>query len=226
MSWLQTDDEGEAIPLTIVDKANAWCKEMAAILWVPGAEATAAQRSSAGAGGGKAAQRNGAGKMVRASESSIGGGAAEGARAPSDHAPATGLRLFLQQLVTAAREEDEVEDDEEGTGAYQRLHSRSSKQVEIWSKAWLLRVKNLRNCERKTMAGLTTSIQRSTGAILFSFLVKHETFRSAARLSLPNAPKYAVHVESHDSPPPAVENRALRIARPRIVEPHALHYNL
>ena len=157
MSWLQQDDEGEVIPLTIVDKAHAWCKEQATILW--GAEATAMPTARRRSPATAAAKKAGEGLSV-----------------------AGRLQLFLRHLMVELLDEDEDADDEGelNVQAYQRLYVNAKRQVEKWAKAWTNRIKNLRSIEQLSVAGFFTALQRSAGQISLLFLVKHETFRSSS----------------------------------------------
>ena len=65
---------------------------------------------------------------------------------------------------------------------FEAMRKRAAQQTALWQRDWLRRVRALRAAERLTASGLATSIQRSAGEILLSFLVKHETFRRGGAL--------------------------------------------
>jgi hypothetical protein len=158
--WLENEEEG----LTIVDKANHWLRRSADIIWGP-----------KGADGKRCFNPVPPPRANR--KSSV---VASVTDAEPASPPAGLLQRILGGIVTHLMEEDEIEDDENENGdQYDVLHAKASLKVEFWSKRWLKRVKSLRNMERKSIVGASSSVQRIAGELVLTFLTKHEVRRTA-----------------------------------------------
>ena len=179
--WLADEEE----LVTIVDKADEWVEEQVARIF--GEEGTEERRKASlysqddvkraeEAAQAKEAARRAFGRNSSLATSQRAPSEAGGAPAPgSTGGPLRALGTLLNQLVREADDEAEALKGAQADPLVE-LRRLARRVVAQWSKLQLKRVKRLRAIERSSLHGIGTAVQKASGDVVMSLLVKHETF--------------------------------------------------